>query len=193
MKKYVATFFILACALPCAFATGRPQASAGYSITPRTQAGADADSFTAVVKSDEARFTLPLPRRRGWKWRRPETGDNTQEYRMDVSVKNGGSEYTFGFYLWKRAGAKPVTGSFSDLLEAGQKSVFERPASARLFSLVRDAAVKVSERGETLIITISGRKNVARLFDGKPPEVTFKITVPGDDPKQETVPVRYED
>jgi hypothetical protein len=147
---------------------------------------------TAIVKADEAQFTLPAPQQRELKWRQPETKDNTQEYRMDVTVKNGGTEYTFGFYLWKRAGAEPAQGSFSELLAAGQKSLFERPPSASGLALVPNAGLKVSERSDTLLITISGRNNVARLFSGKPSDVTFTITVPGHSPRRELVPVRYE-
>ena len=192
MKKHLATF-ILSSSLLCAFVTAQSKAHANNFVTERAQAQTTNGPFTAHVKADEAQFTLPVPQRPEWKWRRPESRDNAQEYRMDVSVKNGSVEYTFGFYLWKRAGAKTGQGNFSELLKAGQKSVFERAAGARGFSLIPDAGVKVSERGDTLLITVGGRKNVARLFSGKPSEVTFKITVPGDDPQSKTVPVKYED
>ena len=97
-------------------------------ITGGALSQADAEGpFTAVVKADEAQFTLPVPQRPEWKWRRPETRDNAQEYRMDVSVKSGEIDYTFGFYLWKRAGSKPGTGSFSELLKAGQKERLRAP------------------------------------------------------------------
>lgn len=192
MKKYLATI-ILTSAFLSAFVAAESKAQTKF-IVGDALSQADAEGpFTAVVKADEAQFTLPAPQRPEWKWRRPETRDNAQEYRMDVSIKSGETEYTFGFYLWKRAGSKPGTGSFSELLKAGQRSVFERPASARGFSLIPDMDVKVSERGDTLLITISGRGSVARLFNGKPSNVTFKIVVPGDDPKWKTVPVRYED
>jgi hypothetical protein len=181
MKKPFATF-ILSTAVLCF----------GF-VAARAQAQVNAGPYTAVVKKDEARFTLPAPQRPEWKWRRPETRENAQEYRMDVTVRNEGTEYTFGFYVWKRAGARPGKGSFSDLLAAGQKSVFGRDASGRGFSLIRDAGVKVGERGDTLLITVSGRENVARLFSGKPAEVTFKIVVPEADPVWKTVPVTYQD
>ncbi|MBD0371349.1 MAG: hypothetical protein ICV60_10975 [Pyrinomonadaceae bacterium] len=179
MKKYLAAL-ILSIAALCQPVTA--------------QAQADAEGFTAIVKSDEARFTLPVPQRREWKWRRPETKESAQEYRMDVTVKNEGTEYTFGFYLWKpRKASRPGQGSFLQLLDAGQKSLFERPTSASGFSLVPDAGLKVSEKGDTLLITINGRNNVARLFSAKPSEVTFTITVPGEGPKRKLVPVKYVD
>jgi hypothetical protein len=192
-NRYLATL-ILSIALLCSFISEKSKAHAAHRLEAgRRQAQTTTDSFTAVVKADEARFTLPVPERREWKWRLPETKDSAQEYRMDVTVKNGGTEYTFGFYLWKRAGAKPGTGSFSDLLDTGQKSVFERPQGTRRLALIRDAGVKVNQEGDRLVITVSGRKDVARLFSGKPEKVTFKIAVPGDNPRQKTVPVDYTD
>jgi hypothetical protein len=190
MKKYLATF-ILSSAVLFTFITAQSKSHASF-ITEQAQTQTAAGPYTAIVKSDEARFTLPAPQRPEWKWRQPETKENAQEYRMDVSVKNGSSEYTFGFYLWKRRGQKAGTGSLSDLLEAGQKSVFERSTSARGFSLVPDGGIKVSEIGDTLLITISGRKNVARLFSGRPAYVTFKLAVPGE-AKSNLIPVKYED
>jgi hypothetical protein len=191
MKKYLATF-ILSAAVLCACLTAQSKSESNL-IAKRAAGEYAASPFTAIVKADEAQFTLPLPQRSEWRWLLPETKDRAQEYRMDVTVKNGATEYTFGFYLWKRAGAKPGQGSFSDLLEAGQKGLFERPPSARGFALVQDAGVKVSERGDTLLITIGGRSNVARLFSSKPPQATFTITVPGDGPRRKLVPVKYED
>lgn len=150
------------------------------------------ESFTAIVKSDEARFTLPVPARREWKWLQPETKERAREYALDVKVVNEGSEYTFGFYLWKFPGARPRSGSFSSLIEDGQKSVFERSES-RHMTIIRDAGVKVTQEGDSLRITVRGKKNVARLFSGRPAEVTFGIALPGDSPITRKVPVKYQD
>jgi hypothetical protein len=111
---------------------------------------------------------------------------------MDVSVVNGGREYTFGYYLWKRAGARPGSGSLSDLIEAGQKSVFERSQS-RLFGAIKDGSISVKTEGGGLIIEVSGRQNVERLFSGRPAEVTFKVESPGGAPFSKTVAVNYQD
>jgi hypothetical protein len=191
MKRYLATFILSTIALGN-FITAQSQPQSRF-VTERAQTQNDTGGYSAVVRQDEARFTLPAPQRPEWKWRQPETKDNAQEYRMDVTVKNNGTEYTFGFYLWKRRGAKPGQGSFSELLKAGQKSVFERPPSSRGLALVPDAGINVSERGDTLLITISGRQNVARIFSSKPSEVTFTTTLPGHDPKRQLITVKYED
>jgi hypothetical protein len=192
VKKNYPAAFILFTALLCAFAAGGARARASVRATRHPQAATPAESFTATVKRDEARFTLPIPARREWKWLLPETQESAREYAMDVKVLNEGKEYAFGFYVWKFRGAKPRSGSFSALIGDGQKSVFVRSQS-RLMSVVRDAGVKAKQEGDRLIITVGGRKNVARLFSGRPAEVTFEISLPGDSPTSQTIPVKYVD
>lgn len=189
MKKYLATFIFSSMVL-CVFVTAQSESHAD-SRTGQAETQTSTGPYTAIVKAEEAQFTMPAPQRPEWKWRQPDTKDNTQEYRMDVSVKNGGNEYTFGFYLWKRGDGKPGQGTLTELLEAGQKSVYERSGSERSFSLIQDGGIKVTERGDTLLITISGRKNVARLFSSRPAYVSFKVAVPGES-RSNLVAVKYE-
>lgn len=146
--------------------------------------------FSATVGSTEARFTIPAPTRAQWKWHQPTTKDNAREYRMDVTVLNEGQEYTFGIYLWKRPGAQPHAGKFSDLLSAGQVSLFERSQS-RLMTIIKDAGIKVKLEDDHLVIFIRGKKNVERLFSGHPTDVTIKIDLPDDPPTSTVVPVKY--
>ncbi len=148
--------------------------------------------FTALVSKSEARFVLPVPVRPEWKWRQPDTRDNMQEYRMDVGVENEGRKYAFGFYLWKRAGATPESGSLSELISAGQKSVFGR-TPAGMNEIIREAGIKTKLDKNLLIITIRGQKNVERLFSAHPAEVTFEIKVPDETPTRKTVAVTYQD
>ncbi len=148
--------------------------------------------FTALITKSEAKFVLPVPVRPEWKWRRPETKDNAQEYRMDVGVENEGRKYAFGFYLWKRAGATPDSGSLSELIRAGQRSVFGR-TPAGMNEIIREAGIKTKLDKNMLIITIHGQKNVERLFSAHPAEVTFEIKVPDETPTTKTVAVTYQD
>ena len=148
--------------------------------------------FAAVVKRNEARFVLPIPPKSEWKWRLRETKNNAQEYRLDVSVENGGTKYAFGFYLWKRSGATPRSGDLSDLIAAGQASVFGRTSDG-MNRIIRDAGIKLKLNGEMLVITIQGQKNVERLFSSRPPDVTFAIKVPDESPTSKTIPVTYQD
>jgi len=147
--------------------------------------------YSAVVTPKEATFTIPVQPRDQWTWRRADTRDNQQEYKMDVTVMNEGKEYAFGFYVWKYHGASQRSGSLSDLIHAGQKSVFER-AQSRLMTIVRDAKANVSVKGDVVIISLSDKDVIKRLFSSKPAEVVFKIKIPGDPDITEKVPVTYQ-
>jgi hypothetical protein len=147
-------------------------------------------TYTAVVPPREATFTIPITQRDRWTWRRPDTKDNQQEYRMDVTVKNEGNEYTFGFYLWKYHGAVSASGDLSALISAGQKSLFER-APSRLMTIVKDAQVKVTLKGDSVVISLRDKDYLKRLFSSKPADVLFKVTIPGDPDISETVTVTY--
>ena len=168
------------------------RAQSAQVATGGTSEQAAQGSFTAVVQRDRARFTLPITNRAEWNWRLPETPFNAREYRMDVSVNNGGREYTFGYYLWKRIGVRPGSGSLTDLIKAGQESVFERSQTS-LFGIVRDGGVTVKPEGNAIVIEVRGRKNVERLFSGRPVQVTFKVETPGGTPFSKTVAVNYQD
>ena len=147
-------------------------------------------TYTAVVTSKEATFTIPVKQRDRWTWRRPDTKVNQQEYKMDVTVKNEGNEYTFGFYLWKYHGASPGSGDLSDLISAGQKSLFERSPS-RMMTIVKNGKVKVHLKGDQVVITLHDKGNIKRLFSSKPADVVFKVKIPGEPDISETVPVTY--
>ncbi len=147
--------------------------------------------FTAVVGKSEASFSLPVQQRDHWSWNQPGTRDNAREYRMDMTLKNEGKEYSFGFYLWKHPGASPKSGSFSDLLSAGQKSLFERSQS-RLMTIVHGANVRVKNEGDRLVITVRGDKDLERLFSSRPAEVIFKIKYPDEAEISQTIPIVYQ-
>ena len=151
----------------------------------------DAAQFTAVVGKSEASLSLPVQQRDRWSWNQPGTRDNAREYRMDVTIKNEGKEYTFGFYLWKHPGASPKSGSLSDLISAGQKSLFERSQS-RLMTIVRGADVKVKLKGDHLVITVRGEKDLQRLFSSRPTEGIFKIKYPDEAEIMQKVPIVYQ-
>jgi hypothetical protein len=147
-------------------------------------------TYTAVVTTKEATFTIPVRQRDRWTWRRPDTRDNQQEYQLTVMVKNEGNEYTFGFYLWKFHGAASGSGNLSDLISAGQKSLFER-APSRLMTIVKDAPVKVSLKGDVVVISLRDNDYLKRLFSSKPADVLVKVKIPDDPDISQTVTVTY--
>lgn len=151
----------------------------------------DQSKFSAVVKKDEALFSLPIPERNRWVWRRKETKANAQEYRMDVTIKNEGRDYTFGYYLWKREGAGQESGDFASLIAAGQKSLFER-TEQRLMTVVRDADVKVKVKDKSLIIQLRDKDDLKRLFSSRPTEAIFKIKLPDEPEMVQQIPIIYQ-
>jgi hypothetical protein len=187
-NRHTATF-ILCASLLCNAAAAPALASVGA----RGQAPASGASgaYTATVKSGEARFTLPVPQRPEWRWHTSETKERGREYVMAVKVINEGKEYSFGFFLWKLPGATPRRGGLAALVDAGQESLFERIPNGHNI-IVRDAGLKVRAEGDHLVITVKGRKNVARLFSGHPTQVTFETSILDESPTSQTVPVTYE-
>lgn len=165
-------------------------ASAATAGGKQARAGGAAD-YKAVVRKDEARFTMPLPARDKWKWRMKESRERAREYAFDVKVVNEGQEYTFGFFLWKNPNSSEHSGNLASLLAAGQKDAFQH-TSAGLHTIVKDAGVTVKDDHGRLVITVKGGGNVARLFSGRPAEVTFQTQMPGEPPASQTVPVVYE-
>lgn len=186
MKNRHAATLVLCASLLCGAAFAPRRAGAQSAMSQAT-----GEHYTAVIKDSEARFTLPVPQRAEWRWRRSETKERGREYAMSVKVLNGGREFSFGFYLWKFPGAKEERGSFSSLIEDGQKSLFERMAANRNL-MIRDGGVRVKQDGQHLVITVGGRKNVARLFSGRPAEVMIETMLPDEPPTSHIVPVVYE-
>ena len=150
-----------------------------------------ADQFSATVSKSEAVFVLPVDTRDKWTWQRADTRPNAQEYRMDVTLKNEDKEYTFGFYLWRRAGARSGSGSLKDLIAAGQKSLFERSES-RLMTIIHGADVKVKVNDNRLEISVHKSDDLKRLFSGHPTEATFKIKYPDSPEAIQKVPIVYQ-
>jgi hypothetical protein len=152
---------------------------------------ADAGAYTAVVGKDVARFTMPVPARDKWQWRMKESREGAREYAFYVKVVNQGQGYSFGLFLWKARKSKQGSGSFSSLLATGQKDLFAH-TSAGLNTIVKNAGGSAKHEDGRLVITVSGRGNVERLFSGRPAEVTFETEISGEPLTSQTVPVVYE-
>jgi len=191
MKKIYAATLALCASMLCNAETASARFVTHNGSPAQAQTEAAPAGYTATVKSGEARFTLPVPQRREWQWRRSETKERGREYVFDVKVVNEGRTYSFGLFMWKFPGARPANGSFASLVNAGQKNVFESDGSGHNL-IVRDVDVKVKLKGEQLIITVSGRKNVERLFSGRPSTVTIETIILDEPRTSQTVPVTYE-
>ncbi len=85
----------------------------------------------------------------------------------------------------------PQSSDLSELIEAGQASVFERSQPGRM-TIIRDAGIKLKLDGNLLTIRIRGQENTKRLFSSQPSEATFKLVVPNEAPVSETIAIAYE-
>ena len=151
-----------------------------------------ADTFTAKITKSEAVFSMPVEARDKWTWHRPDTRPNQREYRIDVTLKNEGNEYTFGFYLWKKPDAKQGSGNLKDLISAGQKSLFVRSES-RLMTIIHEADIKVKVKDNDRVeIVVNKSNDLKRLFSGHPTEAIFKIKYPDAPEVSRTVAIVYQ-
>jgi hypothetical protein len=193
MRRRLTNTLTLAALLLCPTAANNAHAGA-RAAEPATRQSAQAAqpaaaSYTARVKRDEARFTFTVPRRTEWRWR--EGRVHAREYMLAVRVSNEGKEFSFGFFLWKHPGSPPGGGDLSSLIRAGQASMFER--ASPLHVIVMNSGVTVGRDGDRVVIRVKGKKNVARLFSGRPAQVTFETELPGEPPAARQVAVTYED
>jgi len=111
---------------------------------------------------------------------------------MSVSVRNNGATYYFGYYMWKYPGSWLHQGDLRALVSAGQSSLFENKDPHHNV-IIKNAGVKVEPHSDKLVIKVTGRENVERLFSSRPPEVTFNIAIPEEQGISKKVSVEYRD
>jgi hypothetical protein len=111
---------------------------------------------------------------------------------MSVSVRNNTSTYYFGFYMWKFPGSGPHQGDLRALVNAGQSSLFENKDPHHNV-IIRNAGVKVEPHSDKLVVKVTGKENVERLFSSRPSEVTFNIVIPDEQDISKKVSVEYRD
>jgi hypothetical protein len=57
--------------------------------------------------------------------------------------------------------------------------------------IVKDARVKVTLKGDVVVISLRDKDYLKRLFSSKPADVLIKVKIPEDPDISETVPVTY--
>jgi hypothetical protein len=160
-------------------------------LLPEPQTTAN-DQFSALVLPSRAQFVIPLTPRGRWQWHTDNIRDNAREYQMSVSVRNNGITYFFGFYIWKYPGSRPHQGDIKALVRAGQSSLFQN-MDPHHNVIIKGAGVTLEPHSDRLVVKITGKENVARLFSGRPPEVTFDLVIPEEQAISKKVAVEYRD
>jgi hypothetical protein len=198
MAQYLFSLLLLSCTsmFPAtALRTFRPltgtPASHYLPLLPEQQTTAK-DGFSALVLPSQAQFVIPLTPRARWQWHADNIRDNAREYQMSVSVRNNGITYSFGFYVWKYPGSQPHEGDIKALVRAGQSSLFQNKDPHHNV-IIKNAGVTLEPHSDRLVVKITGKENVARLFSGRSPEVTIDLVIPEVQAISKKVAVEYRD
>jgi hypothetical protein len=136
------------------------------------------------------RLRIALPRSADslWSWYRPTTPDHRMEFGW-MFVVPGNPEYSVGWMLFKRSGTRPMSGSLSDLLRAGQSSAFGGGQRAQLLRRIRP---RVSADADTLMIELRDSTAIAEIFRTKPDSVILTIILPDNPASLRKIRVHYE-
>jgi hypothetical protein len=161
--------------------------SSGPILTP---AGASAE-----VTPDKATFTIPVEQRSIWRWHVESTPFNAFEYSWEVSQEGMPS---FGFSVWKKGDAPPKEGNLSQLIEAGQGSIWERtPDGGRMVGKVEVTAIRQDSAMEIILVE---QPFLKQFLEKRPPTVEVVIkTLDAAKPhfsiaeQRYSLPVKYRD
>ena len=172
----------------CVVATVLVMASISCSDSPIEPAGS---LFTGVVGNGELHLTLPLPSRASWMWDQVAAGDGELEYKWTGTIVNGGEQYELGFFKWKTPSAIPESGTFQEMLQSGQSSVFHFDPSSGTSNLVVSGQVATFAAGDSLVIRVIDPTTLALLTSGDPGEATLTRIERGQPTETETVQLEY--
>jgi len=152
-------------------------------ITP-----ADPKLAAARVSPSEAIVVIPVGRRSSWHWYNANTQANHREYQWEVATAGG----AFGFSLFKFAGELPAEGQLSDLLKAGQASVWvgTGPKSGEMIQGA-PIVVKPGKDNASVEITLFDGDVRKRIFDSKPATIEIVARAPDANEQRYTIPVNY--
>lgn len=142
--------------------------------------------YSARIYNKKAIFEFSIPVRDKWEWYSFAKG---QEYSWNVVI----DKYSIGFFLFCPSGTiMPESGSFQELLAAGQFSVFESEANGTC-SVIQgiDISGKVNKEGNMLIIEVLGEDIVQNIFSSKPKSCRFKSVIEGETKFEASVSFQY--
>lgn len=156
-------------------------------VVPHAFASDRESGHRAFVTSDAAEFYFPISRTKLYEW-----CPGGIAYSWTVTFRNKRKTFEFGFFLFTAMGASPCeTGNLSEMLNAGQFSVFEGAGKSR--AVVPHIRVEhhITPDGRALKIRISGSDNIGLMFSERPRTVIFSSIVGGKAAPKQKVPVTY--
>jgi len=145
---------------------------------------------TASVTADRVRIAIPVGRSTSaqWSWHSPATDDNAAEYAWQARI---GDQYLIGFQLFKFPDSKPATGSFADLLKAGQSDVAEITSMGG--RVIRGVTPALSGERDQLVVELTDKDIIAKLFASRPRTVVIETVSPYSKHRTVRVPINYAD
>jgi hypothetical protein len=181
--QLLALVALIGALLPACDRTRVSSSPAAPYITP-----ADPKLAAARVTPSEAIVVIPVGSRSSWHWYNASTQANHREYQWEVATVGG----AFGFSLFKPAGKTPAEGQLSDLLNAGQASVWAG-TDQKSGQMIQGAPifVKAGKDNATVEITLFDGDERKRIFDSKPPTIEIVTRAPDANEQRYTIPVNY--
>jgi hypothetical protein len=125
------------------------------------------------VANGELHLTLPLIDRATWEWDQALASDGDLEYKWTGTLTNAGEQYEVGFFKWKSPGSSPQSGTFEQLLQAGQASIFRLDPNGGPSTLVQSGQVAALRDADSVVIRVNDPASLALLTSGRPSEVTL--------------------
>lgn len=161
------------------------------------------ENDTVIIQPDAAIFIFKPEPRSEWYWHQDETPFNAGEYSFKVQFKLDEHQYSCGYSIFKHPMAKPDSGSFKELINAGQIDLWKMetgPARTlggnRVTFAVTGRQVKyVRMRSITddnsLAIILKEKVIVEQFNKTRPDSILFLHNLPSELPERKAVKVTY--
>lgn len=158
---------------------------------------------TAIILPDAAIFVFKPEPRSEWFWHQDKTPFNAGEYSFKVEFKLDNAQYSCGFSLFKHPFAKADSGSFKELIRAGQIDLWKTGNVSRKSLEGNRELVAVSRTREEYVrlrtvvndnslAIILKEKNIVEQFNqARPDSILFLQNLPSTYPKRKAVKVTY--
>ena len=161
---------LLTLAISCASCNDTSRQNTSTPSEPTANIPSKLQLPTATVFPNRCEFAIPI-KNIDQKWVWGVTEADTCEYSWQVTINAGNDVYQLGFTYFNPDAAK-MTGSFADLLGAGQTDIWKLEDDGLGASNV--GSLNASTDGKRLLFVVEDQIWVEHLFSDKPQTVTFE-------------------
>jgi hypothetical protein len=152
---------------------------------------APASAASATIKQNRAEFWFPVASANAvQKWGTSPV--NRMEYSWFVVFPDKSATYEIGYSLFISDRNQPTTGSFEELLAAGQKNVWRLKPEGGGEVVQEVEGIQVRRRDDGLVIELTDADLLQKLRDARPAQLTFKTGGDLLGSHEEIVAVTYE-